>query len=220
MACKLQPARPTLTSRASAYVRERRALFCAQTRRGLTGRKALKTSDGTLCTLQAQCAQQYRLDHEGASFHEYLQQIELRLPRFQLPLGAALEVAADGTIMLNVPRVTFFDLWVLPTSTLAVTHGEQTLSIRAVDTTVKGSHHVSNLRCNDRFDLALKVRLDQAVDRCAVWQALHDTHGNYDFPFALVCWPLNCMSSTHTRLPLAHDTVWHCVAVRRCFLPC
>lgn len=129
--------------------------------------RALRTSDGTLCTLQADCAQKYQLVHGGTSFHEYLQQIELRLPQFELPLGAAVSVMPDGNILLTVPKVTFMDLWVLPSTELAVMHGHCMLEIRATNTTVTGSHHVANLRCNDRFELALRVRLLQEDDRCA-----------------------------------------------------
>jgi hypothetical protein len=69
---------------------------------------------------------------------------------------------------VQVPKVTFFDVWVLPTSEIEVTTPQPyNAAIRALDTTIEGSHHVQELDCQNRLDLNLDVRLQGKQDMCA-----------------------------------------------------
>lgn len=67
----------------------------------------------------------------------------------------------------QVPKVTFLDLYVYPTSTLEVQQRGGSTHIVAVDTSIDGSHHVKSLNCNDRFALGLDVDLRSVDDMCA-----------------------------------------------------
>lgn len=65
----------------------------------------------------------------------------------------------------QVPKVTFMDLFVYPTSTLAISkRGQKDVEISALDTEIHGSHHVESLDCNNRFELLLNVRLASEED--------------------------------------------------------
>jgi hypothetical protein len=63
-----------------------------------------------------------------------------------------------------VPQITFMDLYVLPTSTLEILHENHEAHIRAIDTTIAGSHHVESLDCDNRFTLDLHVLLKKTED--------------------------------------------------------
>lgn len=62
---------------------------------------ALQTSDGKLCVMQAQYEQLYRVA-DAASFPAYLRDLESRLTRFDLPLGASVDQLPNGQIVLQV----------------------------------------------------------------------------------------------------------------------
>ena len=65
----------------------------------------------------------------------------------------------------QVPKVTFMDLFVYPTSTLTISkRGKKDVEISALDTEIHGSHHVESLDCNNRFELLLNVRLASEAD--------------------------------------------------------
>jgi hypothetical protein len=69
---------------------------------------------------------------------------------------------------VQVPKVTFMDLFVYPTSTLAISkRGKNDVTITALDTEIHGSHHVESLDCNNRFELLLDVRLAAVADTYA-----------------------------------------------------
>lgn len=53
---------------------------------------------------------------------------------------------------MQVPKVTFMDLFVFPTSTLEARYTEGVgVVITALETEIHGSHHVESLNCNDRY---------------------------------------------------------------------
>jgi hypothetical protein len=68
---------------------------------------------------------------------------------------------------MQVPTVRFMDLYVYPTSTLEIAHKEHQVHIRALGTSIEGSHHIESLNCNERFMLNLSVNLRAEDDMCA-----------------------------------------------------
>lgn len=68
---------------------------------------------------------------------------------------------------LQVPKVTFMDLYVFPTSTLEVSYTESVGAvIHAPETEIHGSHHVESLNCNDRCLLPTLSRMDRENALC------------------------------------------------------
>jgi hypothetical protein len=70
-------------------------------------------------------------------------------------------------VCMQVPTVRFMDLYVYPTSTLEIAHKEHQVHIRALGTSIEGSHHIESLNCNERFMLNLSVNLRAEDDMCA-----------------------------------------------------
>eukprot|EP00892_Ulva_mutabilis_P000296 jgi/Ulvmu1/10267/UM060_0069.1 len=144
--------------------------------------EAIKTSDGTLCGFSADYHKLYRVGY-AATLEDYLEILQSRITNFDLPLGASLESRPGGQVVLQVPKVTFMDLFIYPTSTLEVECTEGTgVVINALGTEIRGSHHVENLNCNDRFEMKLKVVLkpdDDLMDAKATFQL------DVDVPFPL-----------------------------------
>jgi hypothetical protein len=62
---------------------------------------ALNTSDGTICSFRADYEKLYRLGFPEL-FPQYLDELDSRLARFDLPLGASLEARPCGQVMLKV----------------------------------------------------------------------------------------------------------------------
>lgn len=72
---------------------------------------------------------------------------------------------------MQVPTVRFMDLYVYPTSTLEIRHKDHKVHIRALDTSIEGSHHIESLNCNERFILNLSVNLGAEDDMCVLLKA-------------------------------------------------
>lgn len=69
---------------------------------------------------------------------------------------------------LQVPRISFMDVFIFPTTTVEMLHSEHEAHIQALETTIEGSHHIQSLDCNNRFSLDLHVHLKGDEDMCAI----------------------------------------------------
>ena len=55
------------------------------------------------------------------------------------------------------------DMYIFPTTTLHIGHSQHEAHIRALDTTMEGSHHIQSLDC---INLDLDVDLKKEEDMC------------------------------------------------------
>lgn len=156
---------------------------------------ALNTSDGTRCTFPASYEKLFRVGFPE-TLPAYLGNLESRITLFDLPLGADVVTRDNGEIVLEVPKVTFMDLFVYPTSTLTISkRGQNDVEISALDTEIHGSHHVESLDCNNRFELMLNVRLAAEND---TMQATAKFQLDVDVPFPLNVTPKPAIELTGT----------------------
>lgn len=90
------------------------------------------------------------------AYMAYMGQDISRIARF--PLGAEL-ILTPGTsnFKMVVPKMSVFDVWVLPIAYTTISQSPGVVSMEATDCEITGSSHVEQLKLNDLFNIKALV---------------------------------------------------------------
>uniref|UniRef100_A0A7R9V1U0 Uncharacterized protein n=1 Tax=Chlamydomonas euryale TaxID=1486919 RepID=A0A7R9V1U0_9CHLO len=97
--------------------------------------------------------------HPAASLNAYMAHAVEHFASIPLPMGGKLRKLDGNRMEMTVPRIEMFDIWLQPkaVTTVNVRPNRAEITSTTGDCVLSGSHHVTKLGLNERFNLNVRI---------------------------------------------------------------